>query len=92
MTFSPDTLALNPDFARQQRKSKRKTPSGKGHHGHVPDAQHYEVQTTPHRELCRINARIAYNILSGHVGKLNDSKLESRLAAVLGALARIIGE
>lgn len=53
------------------------------------NAQDFAVQTLPHRQLCRINARIAYNILSGHIGKLNDSDMESRLADALVALARL---
>jgi hypothetical protein len=92
MTYSPDTLALNPDLARQLKKSRAKTPGGKGHHGHVPDAQCYTTPLPSHAVLCRQNAKTCYNILCGHVGKLNDSELEQRLTAALAALARIGGE
>lgn len=92
VNLSPDTLALNPALAKQLKKSRAKTPGGKGHHGHVPDAQHYTTPLPSHNTLCRQNAKTCYNILSGHVGKLNDSELEARLAAALVALARVAGE
>lgn len=91
MKLSPDTLALNPALAKRLKKSRAKTPSGKGH-GHTDDAQNYPNRPVAHADLCRSNARTCYNILSGHVGKLNDSELEARLAAALVALARLGGE
>lgn len=92
MTYSPDTLALNPDFARQRKRSRAKTPGGKGRYGSVPDAQKYEVQTTSHPILCRSNARTCYKILSAHVGKLDDVEMERRLAAALVALGRVMSD
>lgn len=91
MTYSPDMLTLNPEFAKQRKRSRAKTPGGKGH-GHTPDSQCYEVQTTPHPQLCRSNARTCYKILSAHVGKLDNDEMESRLAAALVALGRVLGE
>ena len=40
--FSDDVLALNPGVAKQVKKSRAKTPSGKGH-GHTDNTQAYTV-------------------------------------------------
>lgn len=61
-----------------------------GKHPHTKNCQDFAVQTIPHPRLFRINARIAYNVLRGHVGKLNEAD-EQALAAVLVALARVGG-
>jgi hypothetical protein len=63
-----------------------------GKHPHVKNAQDYTTPLPSHAVLCRQNAKTCYNILCGHVGKLDDSELEQRLTAALAALATIGGE
>lgn len=90
--FSPDVLAANPDLAAKLKASKAQTPSGRGH-GYVDDAEEYErrdgTQVMPQPQLCRINASIARNILSGHVGQL-DGVADALLADVLSVLGELI--
>lgn len=53
------------------------------------NAQDFVQCTISHADLCRQNARTCYNILSGHVGKLNDEAMERRLADALAALTQL---
>lgn len=64
-----------------------------GKHPHQKNTQDFDVQVTPHPQLCRINANIAYNNLRGHVGQLDDiadGMARLLLDDVLDSLERLI--
>lgn len=57
------------------------------------NTQDFDVQVTPHLQLCRINANIARNILRAHVGQLDDiadGMARLLLDDVLDSLERLI--
>ena len=93
-TYSPDVLALNPDFAQTKRKSRAKTPSGKGH-GHTDNIQEYGEQEFKTPALYYWNVQGALNVLGQ--AKLVARLLEARpdaqepLATALAALEKLHG-
>jgi hypothetical protein len=72
MPFSPDVLAANPDLAAKLRRSKAKTPGGKGH-GHTPDEQTYRAagigKDPTRRRLVRDMARMAAGLIEWNASK-----------------------
>lgn len=62
MTYSPDVLAANPELAAAVKKTKAKTPSGKGR-GFTDDAQRYPRRKVVAADLYRQNVAAAYCVL-----------------------------
>lgn len=93
MTYSPDTLALNPAFAKQRKRSRAKTVSRKGH-GHTDDSQTMAaagkyVQPSAGEMLRTLTEQYIGN-LQLYAPQCGIDK--ERLAAVLVALGRVMGE
>lgn len=87
-TFSPDTLAANPDLAAKLKTSKAKTPGGKGH-GHTPDENAYRragmaTMYDPNRML-RKAATVALCLIRFHAkraGRLGEATVRQAIDAL----------
>jgi hypothetical protein len=91
MPFSPDVLAANPDLAAKIRRSKSKTPGGKGH-GHTPDEQSYRAagigKSPTRRQLVRDMARTAKAVIEWNAGKGGFSE-DANVQRAIEALRRL---